>query len=381
MRRQLGFHGNYGPSIRAEEAPSAHCIELKAPQYKKELTTPILRLNMYVIGKLEYLLSISDVEVGGYLIAEDANEPMNVTDFILVKQQSGHASVVFDDDGVMDYYNDMFEKGLDGYQCVRIWAHTHPEMPATPSMVDERVFQEKFCNKDVPGCCQPWTIMFIRSKTGEASARLAFNPEHGPQVQVNIPVVVDPRLPFKASDPEAWKAEFEAKVSKATYSHGTVYDTRHGGGDYSNYSWHGKRYDDRRSDFERDTNRSNYQSFPDDEPGYSRLSDLTEADIAAINLSPSVLSETGRIIVPEDLTSRRRGRRDPEFDEWYRREQAKANNGFPCTDEDLLIEIVETEELDKGANEPETSIEADEAMIEAELTVAEIDEAAEAHVS
>jgi len=80
-----------------------------------------------------------------------------------------------------------------------------------PSATDE----ETFCR--VFGGCQ-WAVMFVLARGGKSYARLRFNV--GPGGQLAIPVEVDYRRPFAASDPQAWEAEYKANVRTVPWPSG-----------------------------------------------------------------------------------------------------------------------------------------------------------------
>lgn len=180
---------------------------------------PVLTLSPYVVSKIDFMIDSSDNEIGGFFIAENANEPLAITDFVLLKQEVTSVTVAFDAEAIADFYEEMaIVRKLEPGQCARIWAHTHPGFSAMPSYTDLDTFKEKFCNRGVPACCRPWAAMFIRSKSGSTFCRLAFNPEDGPQVQLDIDVVVDHSLCSAFEDRAGWKKEFEEKVSVKKYS-------------------------------------------------------------------------------------------------------------------------------------------------------------------
>lgn len=181
---------------------------------------PVIRFNQYATAKLDFMIDNFDHEVGGFLISS-SKDPLEVIDFILVKQRASAASFEFDDDGLTDFYHDMAKAKIAPWRCLRLWAHTHPIMSANPSGVDENIFATKFLNKKVPGCNQPWAGMFIRSKTSENYFRLAYNLPDTPLFQVICEVAIDTSLPFQASDPDKWMKEVKSLVSVRTIAYAT----------------------------------------------------------------------------------------------------------------------------------------------------------------
>lgn len=147
------------------------------------------------------------------MIAETQN-PLAITDLALVKQKVSFASFEFEVGGLDDHLHRMRDRGLDYWQCTVIYFHTHPAIGASPSGLDDDIFEKAFCNRGLPGCCPPWAGQFIRSRTGENHFMLAFNPEFGPQAKITCPVVIDPSIPIKSTDEAAWEEEFTALVSE-----------------------------------------------------------------------------------------------------------------------------------------------------------------------
>ncbi|MEE8170549.1 MAG: hypothetical protein V3T70_08380, partial [Phycisphaerae bacterium] len=79
----------------------------------------------------------------------------------------------------------------------------HPGDSPLPSGTDEDTFARVF------GSCQ-WAVMFILARTGKTYARLQF--KVGPRGNMLIPVEVDYRQAFPASDHDAWTAEYDRHV-------------------------------------------------------------------------------------------------------------------------------------------------------------------------
>ena len=178
---------------------------------KGKVNLPSLRFTPYAWRKLVFLRDIEDLEVGGFGVCP-SDDPLLVEDFALVKQECGLASVEFDDEGVADHYDNMTDEGLHPNQYSRIWIHTHPNIGAAPSGLDEDTFKEKFSAPD-------WAIMFILAKGGQTTCRLKFN--NGPGLSAEIPIGIDYTVPFGAADIEAektWKEAYESLVTDVVYT-------------------------------------------------------------------------------------------------------------------------------------------------------------------
>ena len=163
---------------------------------------PILRFNPTAWAKLLFLRDLGDTEVGGFGITA-ADDLLYVEDVQLVRQACSGASVVFDDQAVADFFDRQVDQGRKIETFGRLWLHTHPGNSPTPSMVDEETFARVFGRTD-------WAVMCILARGGRSYARLRFHV--GPGGDLDLPVRVDYRRPFAASDHAAWREEYAACV-------------------------------------------------------------------------------------------------------------------------------------------------------------------------
>ena len=167
--------------------------------------TPTLRFMPTAWAKLIYFCHRGDTEIGGFGLTH-AEDPLLIEDFLTVRQQVSGVSVEFDDAAVADLFENQVDCGRRPDQFARIWCHTHPGNSPTPSMTDEETFHRVF------GACD-WAIMFILARGGRTYARLRFNT--GPGGEILIPVAVDYRYAFPASDHAAWEAEYQVNIHSA----------------------------------------------------------------------------------------------------------------------------------------------------------------------
>ncbi len=156
-------------------------------------------------AKLVAWRDAGETEIGAFGIAA-AGDPLLVTDVRLVAQVCGPAEVAFDDDAVADLFDRLVDEGRRPEEFGRIWIHSHPGNSAAPSSVDEETFARVF------GRCD-WAAMAILARGGACSARLRV--ASVAPVEIELPVAVDFAVPFVASDPGAWRAEYEACVRTA----------------------------------------------------------------------------------------------------------------------------------------------------------------------
>jgi proteasome lid subunit RPN8/RPN11 len=107
-------------------------------------------------------------EVSGFGIANDPDRPLYIDDFVVISQISNEMFTSISEDALANHYEDMAERGFEVKQFGRVWIHTHPEISANPSHIDEQTFMERFGDAD-------WAVMAIMSKTGDSYARLKIN--------------------------------------------------------------------------------------------------------------------------------------------------------------------------------------------------------------
>lgn len=163
---------------------------------------PTLRFNPTAWAKLLYLRDLGDTEIGGFGIAA-TDDLLYVEGIELVRQTCDLASVAFDDASVAEFFDRHCDAGRRPEQVGRIWIHSHPGTCPNPSGIDEATFARVFGRSN-------WAVMFILARGGATYARLQFHV--GPGGSLLLPVEVDCRRPFSASDHAAWHAEYLANV-------------------------------------------------------------------------------------------------------------------------------------------------------------------------
>ena len=179
--------------------PPKRVPERKQPQLP---TKPVLRFSPTAWARLLFFRDRGRTEIGGFGVC-DTDDLLNVREFLTVRQDVTAASVSFDDEAVADFFDAQVDAGRKPEQFARIWLHSHPGDSPQPSSIDEETFYRVF------GTCQ-WAVMFVLAQNDKSYARLRFNV--GPGGQVVIPVEVDYRPPFAASDRDAWETEYQANI-------------------------------------------------------------------------------------------------------------------------------------------------------------------------
>ncbi len=163
---------------------------------------PALRFTPLAFSKLVHLRDSGPTEIGGFGISLP-NEPLVIADVALVPQACTAVTTSLDDAGVADYFDEQVDSGRRPEEFARIWVHTHPGTSPRPSQTDEATFARVFDASD-------WAVMFILARGGATYARLRFSA--GPGGQLQIPVEVDFRREFAASDRSAWDDEYQKNV-------------------------------------------------------------------------------------------------------------------------------------------------------------------------
>lgn len=149
-------------------------------------------------AKLMFLRDYRKNEVGGFGISS-RRDLLLIEDVRLVRQRCSATSVELDDTAVADFFDAQVNHGLRPEQFGRVWFHTHLGRSARPSRRDEATFARCFADLD-------WAVMLVLAKRGATHAQLKFNSDPGGNRI--IPVGVDFRRAFAATDHAAWVREY-----------------------------------------------------------------------------------------------------------------------------------------------------------------------------
>lgn len=169
----------------------------------------VLRFSPYAWAKILAMRDFGNTEIGGYGITE-TDDPLLVTDFRLIKQQCTSVTIEFDKDDGLKFVEDMTDKGLSAWQFQSVFLHTHPGNCPNPSVTDEENFQKNFSLPHM-------AVFFILAKLGATYCRLRYNVSAG--TEVIITSEIDYKIAFPPSDHDAWKKEYEEKVSEVKYTY------------------------------------------------------------------------------------------------------------------------------------------------------------------
>jgi len=180
--------------------------KMKKNEKKKEkLKSPeaVLRFSYDAWQKLQYIKQKSTTEVSGFGIT-DPDDPLYITDFKLIKQNSTSATTDMTKEGIAEFDDKYgYELGLLPVNMMRVWIHTHPSFSATPSNTDEETFNEVF------GKCN-WAVMFILGEDNKYTCTLQYNTI--PAGKFNIPMKVD-----GFPENKEWDKELKENVQKPVF--------------------------------------------------------------------------------------------------------------------------------------------------------------------
>ena len=175
------------------------------PRMQARRVQPVLRVSPYMWAKYNFLYHYSSVEVSGFGVCRDPDDPLLVHDLVLVDQTCSEASTDMDDASVAAHIEDHADRGLQPDQCGRIWFHTHPGMRAVPSGTDEDTFERAFG-------ANTWAIMGILGEHGHTYCRMLFRTGSIKSDQ-DLKIEIDWSVPFEESDHNAWEDEFIEHVT------------------------------------------------------------------------------------------------------------------------------------------------------------------------
>lgn len=184
-----------------------------------------LRFSKKAWEKLVFMCHSADTEVSGFGRCPP-DDLLYVEDIVILKQECRHAYTIIDPDDLAAYMERLAIANVPLQSAMSIWIHTHPEMSANPSSTDEDTFAQHLENTN-------WMVMMIRSRTGDATARLGFKAGPGAGIPLNIQVAHEQTPSFlkEASALHAqWEEEIREKVSRPSahphFSGPVSYDSR-----------------------------------------------------------------------------------------------------------------------------------------------------------
>ena len=190
-------------------------------------SNPILetvRFTQEAWAKYEYLCKKVKTEIGFFGVTPE-NDPFLIQQIVIPKQTCTAVSVDFDDDGLADHLESCLREGLEPWQCMRWWLHTHPGNSASPSSTDWSTWDKAFGNCD-------WSGMVILAKGGDTSCHFRkvidiASEQYVMESQIDIEI--------EGADPEehkVWEDEARAMCSTPSPAKAQYPKTYYGAGAY-----------------------------------------------------------------------------------------------------------------------------------------------------
>lgn len=179
---------------------------------KSENNKPIIYIDREIYNKIKYICDNVEIEVSGFGILESKN-PLKITDFVIIKQESTIGTTDMDDDAIADFVEDWTEVGWQPWQLQRAWIHTHPSGVTNPSSVDMDTFKRCLGTGD-------FGIMIIFVKSGEIICNIHINSP--------IEVIIPAKLEVREKAYQSWIDEVNTKVSKKKSPVISYFPTVHG---------------------------------------------------------------------------------------------------------------------------------------------------------
>jgi len=161
-------------------------------------------------AKLVYMRDAGDTEISAFGLAE-TDDPLLITDLVLPKQECTGGSTEIEGESILEYMDTCASLGMEPDHYLRIWLHTHPGNCARPSATDEETFGSIFGSA-------PWAIMVIVANGGDEYCHCQYGQGIGGRIETTLEI--DFFSQFSAPNREAWKTEYDARVSRKVWTTG-----------------------------------------------------------------------------------------------------------------------------------------------------------------
>lgn len=126
------------------------------------------------------------------------------------KQECTPVFTSIDDESWHDLFDWAYENNVPNSSIGGVWLHTHPNMSAHPSGVDERTFEEKFHTR-------PLAVMGIISRTNDVYARVKYNVNGHNSFPLSLEVLwknFPADLQSISEDIKLWEEDYKQKVTE-----------------------------------------------------------------------------------------------------------------------------------------------------------------------
>lgn len=131
-------------------------------------TLPVIRISPKALGKMQSLVKWSDVEVGWLGVVERFNHTYTIKDIYLFEQEVNSVTCEITPESLALFAEDLLQypNGMEIFNNIRMWGHSHVNMSVEPSCQDETQFEELAKNSG------DYFIRIIANKRGELSVDL-----------------------------------------------------------------------------------------------------------------------------------------------------------------------------------------------------------------
>lgn len=131
-------------------------------------TLPVIKISPKALGKMQSLVKWSNVEVGWLGVVERFNRTYTIKDIYLFEQEVNSVTCEITPESLALFAEDLLQypNGMEIFNNIRMWGHSHVNMSIEPSHQDETQFEELAKNSS------DYFIRIIANKRGELSVDL-----------------------------------------------------------------------------------------------------------------------------------------------------------------------------------------------------------------
>lgn len=202
-----GFKSFYNRYTKAENF-SPHSFETKIEMMSD---VPKILISKVAYAKMWHYVDIAGEEVGWLGTVEKIPGALLIKDVFLLKQKVSSAQTTITEEGLTEFGEEILQlpDGVDIYNNIRFWGHSHVNMGTSPSGQDESQMEI------FKGSEHPYFIRGILNKRGRMEFTIFFY-ENGIKIEDAEWAIYEP---VDASIRENIEAEFKEKVTKETYNY------------------------------------------------------------------------------------------------------------------------------------------------------------------
>lgn len=139
----------------------------KSKLVEKNTNLPNIRITLKAMAKMMHIVKNSSKEVGwlGSAVREENN--IIIEDVYLLKQKVHSTTCELMPDAISEFFSDLKkEKGIEAWSKIKVWGHSHVDMPVIPSNQDDETFKDYYQDNE-------FFIRIICNKNSEMKLDLA----------------------------------------------------------------------------------------------------------------------------------------------------------------------------------------------------------------